>query len=181
MRGSGGRLSASVSGPQPTGDHITSWQHDYEFVPGKWSHTDYNFETPSTSLNTSAPRLPSVDVPQADKYEVYDYPGGYAVKSDGETDARIRQEEREVQHNLVDGASTCRTFTPGHKFTLTTHPDDGCGVGAGQVVPVDVGGALRPASRATTPATPAAPAIAIVSPASSIRCSSARRGARRGR
>ena len=114
---------ASVSGPQPTADHIISWQHDYEFVPGKWSHTDYNFETPSTSLNTSAPKLPSVDVPQADKYEVYDYPGGYAAKSEGEADARIRQEEKEVQHNLVDGASTCRTFTAGHKFTLTSHPD----------------------------------------------------------
>ena len=63
VRGSGGRLSAASAAPQPTGDHITSWQHDYEFVPGKWSHTDYNFETPSTSLNTSAPKLPSVDVP----------------------------------------------------------------------------------------------------------------------
>ena len=28
-----------------------------------------------------------------------------------------------MQHNLVDGASTCRTFTAGHKFTLTSHPD----------------------------------------------------------
>ena len=54
-----------VGGPQPTADRITSWEHDYEFVPGKWSHTDYNFETPSTSLNTSAPKLPSVDLPQS--------------------------------------------------------------------------------------------------------------------
>ena len=60
----------------------------------------------------------------ADKYEVYDYPGGYAVKPDGESDARVRQEEREVPHNSVDGASTCRTFTPGYKFTLVAHPDD---------------------------------------------------------
>ena len=112
-----------VSGAQPAGDHVTTWEHDYEFVPGKWSHTDYNFETPSTSLITSAPRLPSVDVPQADKYEVYDYPGGYAAKPDGEADARVRQEEKERQHNTVEGSSTCRTFTAGHKFTLTTHPD----------------------------------------------------------
>ncbi len=113
-----------VIGAQPAGDHVTSWQHDYEFVPGKWTHTDYNYETPSTSLITSAPRLPSVDVPTADKYEVYDYPGSYAVKPNGEGDARVRQEERELPHNSVEGASTCRTFTPGYKFTLVAHPDD---------------------------------------------------------
>jgi type VI secretion system secreted protein VgrG len=113
-----------VGGLQPVADHITQWRHDYEFVPGKWSHTDYNFETPSTSLKASAPRLPAVDVPQSDKYEVYDYPGGYLVKGEGETDARVRQEEREVPHNTVNGASTCRTLTAGHKFKLTSHPDD---------------------------------------------------------
>ena len=139
---------ASVSGPQPTADHITSWQHDYEFVPGKWSHTDYNFETPSTSLIASAPKLPSVDLPQADKYEVYDYPGGYAAKSEGEADARVRQEEKEVPHNLVDGASTCRTFTAGPQVHADGSSRCGCGVGAGQVVRVDVGGARRqPAER----------------------------------
>ncbi len=72
-----------VSGGQPAGDHITEWQHDYEFVSGKWSHTDYNFEKPSTALGASAPRLPSVDVPQSDKYEIYDYPGGYCCKTRG--------------------------------------------------------------------------------------------------
>jgi type VI secretion system secreted protein VgrG len=113
-----------VSGAQPAGDHITQWEHDYEFVSGKWSHTDYNFETPAVSLIASVPRLPSVDVPQSDKYEIYDYPGGYAVKGEGEADARVRQEEREVPHNTVNGTSTCRTFTAGHKFELMTYPDE---------------------------------------------------------
>ncbi|MBI2480732.1 MAG: type VI secretion system tip protein VgrG, partial [Planctomycetia bacterium] len=31
-------------------DHITSWEHRYEFRPGKWAQTDYNFKTPSTNL-----------------------------------------------------------------------------------------------------------------------------------
>jgi type VI secretion system secreted protein VgrG len=114
----------AVSGGQPTGDHITEWEHDYEFVSGKWSHTDYNFEKPSTPLVVSAPRLPSIDVVQSDKYEIYDYPGGYMIKADGEAEARVRQEEREVSHNTVRGASTCRTFTAGYKFKLRAHPDD---------------------------------------------------------
>jgi type VI secretion system secreted protein VgrG len=113
-----------ISGAQPVGDHVTDWQHDYEFVSGKWSQTDYNFENPSTSLDTSAPRLPAVDLPLSDRYEVYDYPGGYAVKAEGDIDARVRQEEREVAYNSVNGASTCRTFTAGHKFKLAGHPDD---------------------------------------------------------
>ena len=112
-----------VSGAQPREDHITQWTHGYEFVSGKWSHTDYNYETPSTSLRASAPRLPSVDIPLSDRYEIYDYPGGYGTKGEGEVDARVRQEQREVSHNTVTGASTCRTFTAGHKFTLTSHPD----------------------------------------------------------
>jgi type VI secretion system secreted protein VgrG len=113
-----------VSGPQPAGDHITSWQHDYQFVSGKWTHTDYNFETPSASLKASVPKLPSVDLPQGEKYEIYDYPGEYAVQPDGVTSARVRQEEEEVQHDAVDGGSTCRTFTAGYTFKLTAHPDE---------------------------------------------------------
>jgi type VI secretion system secreted protein VgrG len=114
----------SVPGGQPTADHITDWQHDYRFVSGKWSHTDYNFETPSTSLKASVPKLPAVDLPQCEKYEIYDYPGEYAVQPDGETVARVRQEEAELQHDAVAGASTCRTFTAGNKFKLTAHPDE---------------------------------------------------------
>src|SRR5579884_2715973 len=36
------------SGSRAT-NHITSWEHQYEFRTGKWAQTDYNFETPSTS------------------------------------------------------------------------------------------------------------------------------------
>jgi type VI secretion system secreted protein VgrG len=114
----------SVPGGQPTADHITDWKHDYRFVSGKWSQTDYNFETPSTSLKVSVPKLPAVDLPQAEEYEIYDYPGEYAVQPDGETLARVRQEETELPHDAVSGGSTCRTFTAGYKFKLTSHPDE---------------------------------------------------------
>ncbi len=113
-----------VTGGQSAEDHITDWEHDYEFVSGKWAHTDYNFEKPSTSLKVDAPKLPSIDLGQNDKYEIYDYPGEYMVKGDGETDAKVRQEEEEVPYSLVQGASNCRTFTPGHKFKLMIHPDE---------------------------------------------------------
>ena len=34
-------------------NHVIRWEHQYEFRSGKCSRTDYNFETPSTSLLTT--------------------------------------------------------------------------------------------------------------------------------
>ncbi len=102
-----------------TPNHIHSWEHSYEFRPGKWTQTDYNFETPSTSLKTSAPTV--VKLPGIDKYEIYDYPGEYEVKGDGEPDTRVRMEEAEAGYDVVQGASTCSQFMPGGKFTLKEH------------------------------------------------------------
>src|SRR5262249_52223522 len=71
--------------------HITHWEHQYEFRPGKWAHTDYNFEDPGTNLLASTDTL--VDLPGVAKYEVFDYPGDYRVKADGEAEVKIRMEE----------------------------------------------------------------------------------------
>ena len=45
-----------------------SWEHHYEFRSGKWTQTDYNFETPSTSLLTTTSTV--IDLPDA--HEVRD-------------------------------------------------------------------------------------------------------------
>jgi type VI secretion system secreted protein VgrG len=103
-------------------NHITTWDHRYEFRSGKWAFNDYNFETPSTSLLANTSTL--VDLPNISKYELYDYPGLYMVKADGDGDAKIRIEEEECPYNLVVGASRNCTFTPGHKFTLDGHEVD---------------------------------------------------------
>src|SRR5262249_48052470 len=73
---------------------LTSWSHQYEFRTGKWAHTDYNFEDPSKSLLTNTKT--AIDVPNMDKYEVFEYPGDYFVKSDGEAEAKVRMEEEEA-------------------------------------------------------------------------------------
>ncbi len=111
-----------VVGSQTQQDHITDWEHAYEFVSGKWEHTDYYFQTPLDSLNSNSSKI-AVDIPDSGKYEVYDYPGEFQLKSDSESEARIRQEEEEVPHNVVQASSLCKTFTPGHTFQLTSHPD----------------------------------------------------------
>ena len=48
------RARSSYS-PRVAGRRTTStrWEHQYEFRSGKWTRTDYNFETPSTNLLTT--------------------------------------------------------------------------------------------------------------------------------
>ncbi|MCH5373787.1 MAG: type VI secretion system tip protein VgrG, partial [Planctomycetes bacterium] len=100
-------------------DHITSWEHAYEFRTGKWAHTDYNFETPSNSLMTTEQTV--IQLPGVEKFEHYDYPGEYATTGDGAPLAKVRMEEEELEHDVVQGSSTCKTFAPGCKFTIGQH------------------------------------------------------------
>lgn len=100
-------------------DHLTSWEHQFEFRPGKWAQTDYNFTTPSTDLMSKAATV--VDLPGNDKFEVYDYPGAFRTTSEGETETRIRMEEEEVGFDTVRASSLCKSFTPGGKFSIGVH------------------------------------------------------------
>ena len=94
-------------------DVITEWRHEQEFPTGSWSHTDYNFETPSTSL--------AVTVSGKNSYEIYDYPGEHLVRSEGDRLARIRLEEQTAASLVSHGFSGCRHFTSGFKFSLADH------------------------------------------------------------
>jgi type VI secretion system secreted protein VgrG len=104
-------------------DHITSWQHEYEYATGKWAQSDYNFETPSTSLLTQIGSV--IKISDNDKYEIFDYPGDYANKAEGEGGARIRMEELEAATDVVQGSSFCKTFSPGGKFAVGIHHSPG--------------------------------------------------------
>jgi type VI secretion system secreted protein VgrG len=94
-------------------DVVTELQYQEEFRTGKWAQTDYNFETPSTSL--------AVSVNGKNSYEIYDYPGEYGVRPAGERLAKIRLEEQTVPATVFQGTSGCRHFTPGFQFTLQDH------------------------------------------------------------
>ena len=101
-------------------DVITSWQMEQELRPGKYALTDYNFETPSTSLAANTNSV--VNVGNNSKFEIYDYPGEYLKKAQGEQLVKLRMEEEEASHIVVSGASTCRAFIPGYCFDLQGHP-----------------------------------------------------------
>ncbi len=94
-------------------DIILEWRQEQEVRPGKYSVTDYNFETPSSNLAAS--------VKGKDTYEIYDYPGEYRKRADGDSLARIRLQEQEMPRVVARGSSDCRAFTTGYLFDLKGH------------------------------------------------------------
>jgi type VI secretion system secreted protein VgrG len=102
---------------------VTGWEHRFTFPSGKWSLTDYNFETPDTSLLSSADTV--IKVKDVAKYERFDYPGGFKQASESKSTTRLRMEEEETPYNQVAGRSLCCTFLAGGKFELTRHTAQG--------------------------------------------------------
>ena len=107
-----------VFGSGSTGD-ITSWQHSYEFRPGRYAHKDFAFKTPSQDLLAKESSV--LKLQGANALEIYDYPGGYTQKDDGQALTRLRMEELEAGYHRVTGESTCASFYAGGKFTMTRH------------------------------------------------------------
>jgi type VI secretion system secreted protein VgrG len=107
---------------QQDGDVITELESTKQIRASKFSLSDFNFRVPNTSL--------SIDVPGNSQLcpgerEIYDYPGDYEKKNEGEQYARIRMEEEESQVTTVTGASSCRAFSSGYRFTLKNfHKDE---------------------------------------------------------
>jgi type VI secretion system secreted protein VgrG len=96
-----------------TEDLVTDWHHHEEFRPGAWAQTDYNFETPSTSL--------AVTVNGKNPYEIYEFPGEHRIRAEGDRLARIRLQEQTAPCLVSQGESMCRHFCSGFQFTLQDH------------------------------------------------------------
>jgi type VI secretion system secreted protein VgrG len=98
--------------------HVTEWEHEYELRSGKAGFRDYNFEAPADDLTARTTTVVSMN---DKKFELYDYPGGYGTKDVGGERSKLRMEEEEAPCDVVRGAGTCCTFTPGGTFTISDH------------------------------------------------------------
>jgi type VI secretion system secreted protein VgrG len=114
-----GRVDFTAGGLVMDEDVVHDWQIEQELRTGKYSLKDYNFETPSTDLGVKEPSIINVD--GNSKYEIYDYPGEYAMKAEGETIAKTRMQEEETTQLLATGSSNCRGFVSGFRFDLEGH------------------------------------------------------------
>lgn len=113
------RYYASAGGIAPPGA-VTSWTAEHEFRPGKYAHTDYYFEDPDATLLTQATTLRKEG--GNDKFEIFDYPGEYRTKYEGDSLAKVRIEEIETGQIAVTGTSNCRGFAAGYKIKIDDLP-----------------------------------------------------------
>ena len=98
---------------------INNWHVGQEVKTGKYSVTDYNFITPSTSLLANDPTV--VNLPVSKSLELYDYPGLYTTRDEGDTVAKVRMQEEETGYMVVSGAGNARGLMSGFSFTLKNH------------------------------------------------------------
>jgi len=100
------------------------WVFDMSFAQrvrsGKVTLRDYNFTTPSLSLQKDK----SSDKSQGGnaKLEIYDYPGIYEVDGDGGRQAGIRLQSVLTRAKELVGQSSCKRLATGHKFQLVDAP-----------------------------------------------------------
>ena len=99
---------------------VTSWTAEHEFRPGKYAHTDYNFQSPETTLLAQADTVCREG--GNDKYEIFDYPGEYREKAEGDSLAKVRIEEIETGQVTITGTSNCRGFAAGYKIKVLDLP-----------------------------------------------------------
>lgn len=108
---------------RPTGDfdedQVSSLYAVREFKTGKYSSTDYNFITPSTSLEADEPTV--VTIGGNGPFEIFDYPGIHKTPDEGRATSKIRMKEHEAAHHLFNGTGRVRGMIPGYTFTLTDH------------------------------------------------------------
>ena len=112
-------LPQAVDTPRQKDEVVEEWFVTKQIQPGAYAITDYNFETPSTKLlETFKDARAHTDA----KFEVFDYPGEYMVRAEGEQVVRTRLEELLAQHEVCEASGTTRTCSTGCLIKLSSHP-----------------------------------------------------------
>ena len=116
-------LSFIAPGQQvrPELEHISTWDVSRAIQASVYVHDDYDFERPSVNLRTR--KAVSRSFPSGD-YEMFDYPGHYLQKPDGEQYAAVRLEELCAQFETAHAVTNARGVAVGSLFTLEAHPRD---------------------------------------------------------
>ena len=102
-------------------DHISSWECAQEIQPGVYVHDDYDFVRPSVELKTDT--LVKRAHERGD-YEVYDWPGEYAQRFDGQHYAGVRIDEFATQFEGALAVTNARGLLVGHLLSVSGCPRD---------------------------------------------------------
>lgn len=119
---------------------VRNLRTEYKFQSGKVARRDRNFQLPTNKLEGS--QLSKNPVGDNQNMEVYEYPGGYAVKYDdvdrmggegsGHLNGIFPDKQRTIENAIQvfdaqfmvsDGNSDCCSIIAGHRFELINHPN----------------------------------------------------------
>jgi type VI secretion system secreted protein VgrG len=102
-------------------EHLSSWVVAQEMRVGGVSMTDYDFKLPRTGL------LSTLNKPQNYAHaetELFEYPGDFLTKGEGDGRVKIRLEERQLEHEMVHASGDVRGLGCGDLFDLVNFPRD---------------------------------------------------------
>jgi type VI secretion system secreted protein VgrG len=102
-------------------DHMWEWTADQRLQPGTATFKDYNFTTPSADLTAKTSQ--SGKYADYSTFEVYEFPGPYAVVADGTKISNVRMQRFTRQSLTLRGVSNSRLIYTGCKMTLSGFSD----------------------------------------------------------
>jgi type VI secretion system secreted protein VgrG len=106
---------ATGNGQHRKRDHLDGWSHSWSVVPGAYSSKDFDFKNPKGDLQVvlQAPKPHPYS-----QFEVYDHPGEYLQRADGEEHVRKQLELHQAPHALVQASGNARGMTAGSVFRV---------------------------------------------------------------
>ncbi|MFP4000245.1 MAG: type VI secretion system Vgr family protein, partial [Desulfobacterales bacterium] len=96
-------------------EHVTAFDYSTRVTPGKVALNDYRFDKPSYAAYAEKKGKLYRDL------ELYDYPGFIKDDTTGNYFADVAFDRAVWDQNTGYGKSVCRSFSPGHTFTLADH------------------------------------------------------------
>src|SRR5258706_6033716 len=100
---------------------VNLWSVEKEVQTGVYALNAFDFEKPRKDLRTNSNISRNH---AASEFEMYDYAGDFVEHADGESYAKIRIEEAQVQHEVLQGEGIARGLCTGSNFTLEEHGRD---------------------------------------------------------
>jgi type VI secretion system secreted protein VgrG len=88
--------------------------------PGSYELVDYDFKAPTKLLLSKAKTLTQKQ--KSGLFEVFDYPGSFYAKDEGDRYAKVRMEESDAMHEVLSMQGDVRGLSAGIKFTLEGSP-----------------------------------------------------------
>jgi type VI secretion system secreted protein VgrG len=97
---------------------VNLWSVEKEVQTGVYALNAFDFEKPRKDLRTNSNISRNH---AASEFEMYDYAGDFVEHADGEYYAKVRIEEAQVQHEVLQGEGIARGLCTGCNFTLEEH------------------------------------------------------------